>query len=152
MGNFFTKNKDNDFKCPKDYNQEDFLKIKSLYLKLNSNNASSQEIDAIVDCHFLNKIQLLENKKIIQKENHKKEIDNIQYKAELKLINDLTHANDVNKICISTINSEINEIKNLSSEEKKKELKKEISKYDHEINFNDFFKYMKGKIKYFPYD
>ena len=43
MGNFFTKNKDSDFKCPKDYNQEDFLKIKSLYLKLNSNNASSQD-------------------------------------------------------------------------------------------------------------
>ena len=68
MGNFFTKNKDSDFKCPKDYNQEDFLKIKSIYQKLNSNNASSQEVDAIVDCHFLNKIQLLENKKIIQKE------------------------------------------------------------------------------------
>ena len=149
MGNSFTKNN----KCPDDYDTENYQKIKDLYQNMNTKNDNipCETLDPLADNHFIDKIQILEHKKELQIKNYEEQIEKIQLQAENKLIDDLTHANNVHKMCLETINNEINELKALHPNEKRILLKKEISKFDNKkIHFKDFFKYMQERIKYTP--
>jgi hypothetical protein len=142
-------------KCPKDFDNKKFSKIRMLFDKLDSNGdrlVDSSELTQISNLHVENNVRELERKKqlsLLRKqridlfldEDSKNKLEEIQKDSDESKLRNVIFTN--NKII--GYNMEINYYKKLSKEEKQKIFLKKVTNNKGHIVFWKFFEYMKSK-------
>jgi hypothetical protein len=147
-------------KCPKDYDEENFKKILLLYDKLDKNGDHSvdiSELDVISKLHVKNQLIKLENMKqpLINRKHQqisKMESDLEFQIKQLRASVDLkkTQLNKETNHQIGIIDDDIKTLDNISCEERKLKFKDAITDSKDQIEFWNFFQYMKDRTNDIP--
>jgi len=153
MGSGFSSTKE--LKCPEGYDKSKFEKILKLYDKLDNNGNMAIEEDEICILsihHIKNRIMLLENDKLENKNNMENNILSLKLEYEKnkkKLV--LDYGRNIKEYCQSKenkdlfIDKKLENLKKLTKVERYELFKKRFAKGDDKINFPLFFEYMKDK-------
>ena len=153
MGSGFSSTKE--LKCPEGYDKSNFEKILKLYDKLDNNGnmvIEEEEIGILSIHHVKNRIMLLENDKLENKNNMENNILSLKLEYEKnkkKLV--LDYSRNVKECCQAKenkdlfIDKKLENLKKLTKEERYELFKKRFTNGDDKINFPLFFEYMKDK-------
>lgn len=141
--------------CPKDYDEDKFSKIRTLFDQLDKNGdhvVDSSELDEISKLHIKNQIAEIEQKKkleIVRKqkvdaflvEDTNKKIEETKKEMEASKIKNDCFSNSV----MLGYNMEIGWFNRLTQEEREKLFLDKISDKKGHIDFWKFFEYMKNR-------
>ena len=144
-------------KCPKDYDQDKFLKILKLYDHLDSNGdqvIETLELKDISKLHIKNKQTEISNLRKIEEQNYNYKLEQVRLKNEKETADlVLNYKRDIEKINNSHIINDVtlaNKIKDLKEMEEKKQCEMFldiVSKDGKHIEFWKFFDYMKSRTE-----
>jgi len=153
MGSGFSSTKE--LKCPEGYDKSKFEKILKLYDKIDNNGnmvIEEDEIGILSLHHVKNRIMLLENDKLENKNNMENNILSLKLEYEKnkkKLV--LDYSRNVKEYCQEKenkdlfIDKQLENLKKLTKEQRYALFKKRFTNGDDKINFPLFFEYMKDK-------
>jgi hypothetical protein len=142
-------------KCPKDYDKDNFAMILKLYDHLDRNGdqvIETMELKDIANLHINNNITEISNLKIKENDDYKYKLEKAKLKyeknkADLKLLHEETIEKITNshKINDDGIVAKINNLNNLTKEQKCLTFLKVVSCDGIHIEFWKFFEYMKNR-------
>lgn len=139
--------------CPNNYNEEKFYKILNLYEKIRDNEVENNELFELSNNYVDDLLQKLEKEKVktilIQQKKLLLHKLNLEHKMRILQNEYATNISETNKILSKNTNSlekRILKLETCTNEEKKKLFLGNIMKED-ELNFQNFFDYMKDKTE-----
>ena len=139
--------------CPNNYNEEKFYKILNLYEKIRDDEVENNELFELSNNYVDDLLQKLEKEKVktilIQQKKLLLHKLNLEHKMRILQNEYATNISETNKILSKNTNSlekRILKLETCTNEEKKKLFLGNIMKED-ELNFQNFFDYMKDKTE-----